>query len=234
MKYRHKNPLSGSYEKLLEITKIILDNMSLYQSQLGVTAAEKTQLELYYSVGTKALQWAADATAFKESVVRYNHDFFLGPISEIDMPVNTGFANSTVMSKAAGLKKYLQTFIKRVKSHANYTADLGERLGIVGAENVLEEYHDQPKLREFILTPEGVRGGCYLFGHDGYNVYKRVVGHEGGFEFFRHFAKAEFLDDSPLPGYVQEWEYQIIYVDGDHEVGIPSDITRVNVKQATA
>ena len=231
---RKKNPLNGGFEKLLTLTKTILDNISVFQSELGVTAAERSALETYYSVGTKSLQWVADATAFKESVTAYNHEFFLGPITELDMPVSAGFANSTVQSKPAGLKKYLQAFLKRVKSHPNYTNDLGERLGIVGAEDVLEQYHNQPKLRGFTLTPEGVAGGCYLFGHEGYNVYKRIVGHEDGFVFYKHFTKAEFLDNSPLPGHVQEWEYQLIYVDNDHEVGVPSDITRVTAKQATA
>jgi hypothetical protein len=138
-----------------------------------------------------------------------------------------------VVSQKNSIRKELESQVRqeaaRLKAHKNYTDHIGQELGIVGSKSSFDPTTVKPK-------PEGkVTGGLVRIkfqkkGIGGVNVYRRQKG-EVDWQFRARDNNSPYeerivLKNAAVP---EHWEYRLIGVIKDVEVGQPSDIVEVIV-----
>ncbi|MDZ4705804.1 MAG: hypothetical protein SH848_17890 [Saprospiraceae bacterium] len=183
-------------------------------------------------------------TNFNNKMMQYGYEFGLSPedVSEIDMQGEivrqavqdantkkeeaaraTTFKNEQRASFVVNLRKG----ITRIKAHRNYKESFGQELGIVGTTSSFNATSFKPK-------PKGeVSGGMVRIkfqkkGVDGMNVYRRRKG-EATWEFRARDNNSPYEERIQLekPAQPEHWEYRLIGVVKDVEIGQPSDIVEV-------
>jgi len=113
---------------------------------------------------------------------------------------------------------------KRLKTHANYTAALGEQLGIEGPEDATDMSAAKPKLTAR-AQPHGVVELQFVKSKsDGVNIYSQRDG-DTGFVYLARDTSSPYVDNRPLlvAGKPETRKYKAIYVVDDAEIGQPSD-----------
>ncbi|MBK5285777.1 MAG: hypothetical protein JJE25_10280, partial [Bacteroidia bacterium] len=120
-------------------------------------------------------------------------------------------------------------YVKRIKGSVNYNENIGEDLGIIGADIILDFGSMQPELK-ITFDVERPKIKYIKGGTDGLNIYvDRADG--GGMKFLKYVTKTTYTDTEELPAGVTSavWTYKGIYVVNDTEVGIPSAAVSVTV-----
>jgi hypothetical protein len=167
---------------------------------LGITAADLTMIgddntELHARVDASAAADRAAQQATREKIA----------------------ARKTAEANARNLAR-------RLKTHKNYTAALGEQLGIEGPEDSTDLTTAKPKLTARAL-PHGVVELQFVKSKsDGVNIYSQR-GDEPGFSFLARDTHSPYVDNRPLlvPGKPEQRQYKAIYVRDDAEIGQMSD-----------
>ena len=138
-------------------------------------------------------------------------------VSEIDVANTTKEASvGTATTKIDGAEKILRENIKVSKTKSAYTNAIGQHMGVVGDEQVVDVPNSKPILKlKKVLS--GIQIDFNLLGYfDGLNIYK-LVG--GNWVYLAHDTSSPYIDTHPVTG---ENKYHACYVLGDTEVGIMS------------
>ncbi|MBK7873418.1 MAG: hypothetical protein IPJ74_23515 [Saprospiraceae bacterium] len=130
--------------------------------------------------------------------------------------------------RAAFLNK-LRKIIARIKAHRNYSDSLGQELGIIGSKSSFDSVTFKPKPK-VAVSGGMVRIKFQKKGIDGVNVYRRRKG-EAEWQFRARDNNSPYEERIQLenPAQPEHWEYRLIGVIKDVEIGQPSDVVEVIV-----
>lgn len=135
-------------------------------------------------------------------------------------------AGTTALNAALGAsEKGLRLLVRRLKAHAAYTESDGAALGIIGPDDGSDSATAKPGLSVRELSEGRIELGFARLGYTGLRIYSRREG-EAGLTFLAVDTDPPYVDTRPLAvaGKPEVREYQARYLDGDDEVGLPSDI----------
>ncbi len=118
----------------------------------------------------------------------------------------------------------VRNLARRLKTHANYTAALGEQLGIEGPEDATDLTNAKPKLTARAQPHGVVELQFNKSKSDGVNIYSQRDG-DTGFVYLARDTSSPYVDNRPLlvAGKPETRQYKAIYVVDDAEIGQPSD-----------
>jgi hypothetical protein len=197
-----------------------------YAASVGVTAAEATQTTAdaaYFTfvVGahnqhTKTTRdWTAYKTALRSGTA-------LGA-----MPT-TPALGVPPPAVPAGIFSRVSAIAARIKKHPAYTEAIGQDLGIIGAEQVVDPTTVKPVL-ELTLQAGHPNVGWSKSGMDGIEIW--VDRDTGTFAFLTIDTVPDYLDTAALPaaGASAVWKYKAIYRLNDEQVGQWSDVATIGV-----
>jgi len=123
----------------------------------------------------------------------------------------------------------VRDLVGKMKKHDDYTEALGETLGVIGEEHIMDSVSAKPVLKD---KSEGglIIVGFNLFGWDGINIY-RELDNGAGMVFIARDTDAPYYDTTPKldPTKPETRKYQAYFVDGDDQIGLPSDILTIIV-----
>jgi len=117
----------------------------------------------------------------------------------------------------------------RIKKHPNYTEAMGQDLGIIGAEQVVD-YHSLKPILDLTLQAGRPNIGWTKQGTDGLEL-QVDRGDTKGFVFLAFDTVPDYLDTAPLPasGASAVWKYKGIYRVSDEQTGQWSDVSSISV-----
>ncbi len=118
-----------------------------------------------------------------------------------------------------------RTLAKRVKLHANYTTALGQQLGIEGPEDTTDMSTARPTLTITVMPHGSCQIGFPKLKADGVNIYSRR-GTETAYTYLARDTESPYIDNRPLlnPTQPETRQYKAIFVIGDDEIGLESDV----------
>ncbi|MEC4050997.1 hypothetical protein OX284_016295 [Flavobacterium sp. SUN046] len=121
----------------------------------------------------------------------------------------------------------LRGFIGRIKKIDEYTATMGEDLGILTSESSVDYSTYKPSLRGE-AHPGYVLIKFSKKGVDGINLYGRNKG-DSEWKRLNFYMFSPSVDSRPLAvaGHAENREYMCIGVVKDHEIGLQSDIISI-------
>jgi len=122
----------------------------------------------------------------------------------------------------------IRRLARRLKAHKNYTAALGEQLGIEGAEDTTDLTTAKPKLTAVAKLGGQVELQFSKSKADGVNLYSQRDG-DGGMTFLARDTHSPYVDKRPLlvAGKPEVRHYKAVYIYNDAEIGQPSDVVVV-------
>ncbi|MFN7119169.1 MAG: hypothetical protein ACK4TA_20390 [Saprospiraceae bacterium] len=181
---------------------------------------------------------------FRNKLSMYIYHFGISPedlgkldmlISSMETSVQEVAAQKEVMAKTVtqkdGVRKELEAMIRaeanRTKTNKNYTEAIGQELGIVGSKSRFDPatYKASGKAT---VAGSMVRIKFSKKGVDGVNVYVRRKG-EVEWKFRTRDNNSPYEERIVLenPAVPEHWEYRLVGVIKDVEVGLPSDVIEV-------
>jgi hypothetical protein len=122
----------------------------------------------------------------------------------------------------------IRRLARRLKVHKNYTAALGEQLGIEGAEDTTDLTTAKPKLTAVVGLHGKVELQFTKGKADGVNLYSQRD-NENALVFLARDTYSPYVDNRPLlsAGKPEVRQYKAVYISNDAEVGQPSDVVVV-------
>ena len=201
-----------------------------YATLLGVSAGEVTSVTNDTAMFNYIMDMQEAFKTFKQDVSKYknylrdgSHGAPIGDVPEAPtLPVAPTAVNDGIFTRTRKL-------VARIKTHSAYTEAIGEDLGIVGDEQVINIPNLKPELksrldanRPLIIWSKGPADSIdiYVDRKDG-----------SGFVFLATDSQPDYLDTFPVPAGVASavWEYKAIYRIGDEQVGQFSETVKVTV-----
>jgi hypothetical protein len=202
-----------------------------YAASLGITPLEVTAIAAYYTMLAYILGIIDQVRAFSQDLTQFKEKLMIAPLGT---PLGAVPALTLAVAPAAtpaGIFTIIAGMVKRIKGSANYNTGIGEDLGVIGADIILDFGSMQPDLKITfdVLRPKikYKKGGT-----DGLNIY--VDRNDGqGIRFLKYVTKTTYIDTEELPAGVNSavWSYIGIYVVNDTEVGQPSAAMSVTVSR---
>ena len=165
----------------------------------------------------------------------------LAKVDQNDIDVNTDFDDADTKdraSKAANSKtrqtqsradKDVRSIAQQIKNHPSYSEQDGILLDIIGADSTLDPATVKPVLTLSIVGGRDVQIDFVKQGFTGVKISSKR-GNESAFTFLTIDTESPYVDNRPnlAPG-AETRQYQGIYMDADHEVGLLSDVTSIAV-----
>ena len=197
---------------------------------LGISPAEVASIQADAAMFKYVLRMQEAFKTFKQAVSAYKNLLRDGQQSETPSPLPVAptlpappvLVNDGIFWRARKL-------VARIKAHPNYNQAIGEGLGIVGDEHVVDRLELKPVLKSrldgeypVIIWKKGVA--------DRINIY--VDRKDGkGFVFLTTDSQPDYIDKHPMPKGVESlvWDYKAIYLIGDDQVGQFSEPIQVTV-----
>lgn len=215
-----------------------LDNLALklpdYATAFGITPAEVTSVTNDAAMFNYIIDMQEAYKTVKQDISKYKDYLRDGPVGTAlgPLPVAPTLpAAPTLVAEAIFTR--IRNLAARIKAATAYTEAIGENLGIVGDEQVIDIPNLKPVLgsrldagRPLIIWPKGPA--------DSIDIY--VDRKDGlGFVFLATDTQPDYLDTFPVPAGVasQVWDYKGIYRIGDSQVGKFSDPIQVTVTRQT-
>jgi hypothetical protein len=216
----------------------LLDNLALklpgYATVLGVTPAEVASVQADAAMFNYVMDMQEAYKTFKQKVSDHKNLLRDGPLGA-PMSALPVFPALPVAPAAveAGIFARIRKLAGRIKNHLAYTKDIGEDLGIVGDEQVIDIPNLKPVLksrldgeRPLIIWARGPA--------DSIDIY--VDRKDGlGFVYLANDSQPDYLDTFPVPAGVTTavWDYKARYRIGDSQVGLFSEPIQVTVTRKT-
>jgi hypothetical protein len=197
-----------------------------YASTVGVTAGEVAQEQdddAYFGYVCDAhnqhTNTTRDWTAYKADLV--------GGTTLGSMPVTPALGTPPT-AVPPGIFNRASALAVRIKKHPAYTESIGQDLGIIGAEQVVD-YNSMKPVLEITLQAGHPNVGWTKQGTDGLELL--VDRGTGTFAFLAFDTVPDYLDTAPLPapGTSAVWRYKAIYRVADQQVGQWSDVISISV-----
>ena len=178
-----------------------------YAVSLGITPIEVTALAAYYvmfgyilGIIDQVRTFSQDLTKFKEKLMIAALGTPLGAVPSLTLAAPPPPVPAGIFTIIAGI-------VKRIKGSTNYNENIGEDLGVIGADIILDFGSMQPDLKITfdVLRPKikYKKGGT-----DGLNIY--VDRNDGqGIKFLKYVTKTTYIDTAELPVGVNSavWTY---------------------------
>ena len=216
--------------------KNLANKTPTYAVVLDITPAEQTSIDndaaIYeYIVITMQPAYKTkvqDITSFK-NIMR---DGPLGTPTPLIPAAPTLPAAPTMVEP--GIFKRVAKFVQRLKSHPNYTENIGEDLGIVGGEMTFEQSELKPELKGDLDAnrPKIIwQKGPFADSIDLY-VDRQL---DDNYEYLTNDSEPDYIDTYPMPSDVASavYRYKGIYRIGDEQVGQYSDPITITVTRQT-
>ena len=215
-----------------------LDNLGnkipSYQVTLGLTPADVTSVQNDAAMFNYLLDMQEGYKTAKQDISKYKNALRDGPLGISPnalpiapvLPVAPALVNDGIFIRIYKLGA-------RIKAAPAYTEAIGEALGLVGDEQVIDIPNLKPVLkhrldagRPMIIWKKGPADAIdiYVDRKDG-----------GGFVFLVTDTFPDYLDTFPVPAGVQTavWDYKAVYSINDEQVGQFSDPMPVTVSRQT-
>ncbi len=216
----------------------MLDNFALklplYAAILGVTSAEVTSVANDAAIFNYTMDAQEAFKTHKQNVSNYKNTLRDGPDSAPGaFPVVPPLAPAPTLVND-GIFTRISNLAVRMKRHPAYKEAMGEDMGIVGDEQVIDIPNMKPLLksrldsgRPLIIWKKGPAADVldiYVDRKDGM-----------GFVFLVTDTQPDYLDTFPVPAGMPTaiWDYKAIYRIGDDMVGKFSDPISVTVTRQT-
>lgn len=208
--------------------------LAIYQALFNIPEPEMVQLskdnEMYgfaLNLLNAAKQTQQNITAFKNALKHQNGSQELGPVPE--WPSTLPPAPPAV---PAGIFDRVRSLVQRIKNSPGYTEAIGQDLDIISSLSSIDLNTISPVLkstidvgRPHLRWPKGVSDAIDLYAdhNDG-----------NGFQHLGRFMRGEYLDITPLPSgkAAEEYKYKAVYVIGDAQVGVMSQVLSVTATRA--
>jgi hypothetical protein len=203
-----------------------------YATSVGITAAEVTSItndkaffQYVVNMVDAYKQTLNNLTSYKNML---KHAVGQQHIGAIPTAPALGAAPAAVTE---GVFDRISKFVQRIKASINYTEAIGEDLGIIAPDSVIDPTTLQPVLkvkldagRPHIKSSKGVADAIDLY-------VDRKDG--AGFILLGRLLKADYIDTANLPSAtpLAEWDYKARYVIGNDPVGLMSAVESIVVKQ---
>ena len=165
----------------------------------------------------------------------------LAEVDQNDLDVNADFDDADakdLASRAANNKgrttqrraeRAARKIAQQIKKNPAYTDEDGALFDIIGPEDSTDPDTAKPVLRLRIVEGGKVEVDFVKHGFTGVKIFSRR-GNETAFTFLGADTEAPYVDTRANLGPGAETrEYQAIFLDGDDEVGVMSDIARIAV-----
>jgi hypothetical protein len=142
---------------------------------------------------------------------------------------NIPVAGTPPASIITGIFNRVAVYVKRIKSHQNYTPTLGQEFDIIPPSNTINPATMKPVLvsrvddgMPRITWRKSIAHGVQLY------VNRRD---NNGWQPLAVRTSNVFIDTTPLPAntITATWDYKAKYVINDNEVGLESDVISVDV-----
>ncbi len=150
-----------------------------------------------------------------------------GGNGNIDWPAATNVSNETPPVVTPGVIPRLSTLVASIKSHKNYTEEIGQDLRLVGASHVVDVDTWKP-----VLKAQNKVGHPVLGWNKGDTSALEILADRNdgkGFVFFTISTEVTATDNAPLPDSASIWKYKAIYRLRDLQVGQWSDVLSIPV-----
>ena len=207
-----------------------------YASVLDITPAEQTSLDnddamFEYIVITMHPAYKTkvqDITAYK-NIMRD------GPLGTPTPPIPVAPTLPTAPTVVdSGIFPRVAKFVQRLKNHPNYTVNIGEDLGIEGAEMTFEQSELKPELKGALDAnrPKIIwKKGPFADSIDLY-VDRQL---NGNYEYLANDSEPDYIDTYPMPVDAASvvYRYKGIYRINDEQVGQFSDPITITVTRQT-
>lgn len=207
-----------------------------YGAILGLTPAEIADAQANCAFGAAVLGVQGDISLFAQGFTRFKNAALWATEPCTAWPVGYTMPAGLPPVSHAGILPLLMMLIGRMKKHYSYTKQMGEEMGIEGADEVMtpeELAAMKPHLK--IVTETG-----------GHPLVKWIKGKTDGIEllvdrgdgkgfvFLAVDTTPDYLDTFELPasGASAVWKYKAIYRLNDARIGQWSDEVQFTVKGA--
>ena len=131
-----------------------------------------------------------------------------------------------------GIVARFRALVKRVKAAKNYSAAIGQALGIEGTAQTAP---DLALIQPVITATLGGNHALVGWGWGGNSNFLDMLeiqvdrGDGKGFVFLTYDTTPNYTDTTPLPATPTKWKYRAIYRVGDAQVGIWSNTVEITV-----
>jgi hypothetical protein len=207
-----------------------------YQTTLGYAAGEITAAQADADMVIYVLDtWQPAVQQFAQAATKRTQLILNGPAGADPVSVLTFTLPATPAPPApvaAGALKRLFAFIKNLKTRPGYGDDLGEDLGIVGAESTGPDFDTLQPVLEVKVSGNAVQIGWTWQGYsaDLDAIEIQVDRGDGkGFVPLAMDTTPGYTDTAPLPAAPVKWTYRAIYRVEDAPVGLWSNPVSVTV-----
>jgi len=201
-----------------------------YAPLLGITAGQVTSIKDDKNMWLFIFDMREGYKTKTEDVSNYKKIVRSGPTGTPlgAVPTPPTFAASPTVV-ASNLVDRFRKLIGQIKKAPNYNNAIGQDLGIVGDEHVV----DPPTMKP-VLTSRLDAGRPEIIWKKGdatsIDIYvERTVG--AGFTFLANDTEPNYIDTATLPDGINSavWKYKAIYKIGDEQVGMYSETLSVTV-----
>jgi len=210
------------------------DNIGAQLATLGIPAADPD-----------IVQQAADASRFRAIVdfcgnmqnaaqswtAEKNYERDGGdtaPAGQVVPALPAGFPAAV----PAGIVTRFRALVKRVKAAKNYSAAIGQALGIEGSVQGAPDLTTLQAILTLTLMGNAILVG---WGWQGFSAFLDMLelqvdrGDGKGFVFLTYDTTPNYTDTAPLPATLAKWKYRAIYRVGDAQVGVWSNTVEITV-----
>jgi len=212
----------------------MLDNlvvkMPVHAVTLDITPGQITTVQNYAVMFNYLMDMQEAYKTYKQEVSAYKRLLRYGPGGGQMNPVPV---TPTLLAAPAlvniAIERYLRNLFAQFKAHPNYDESVGEDLGIVGDEQIVDIHKLKPEIKSriedgkpVIMWTKGVTEAIdiYVDRNDG-----------AGLVFLARDTHPDYTDTTPIPAGTEAvaWDYKCIYVIDDSHVGKYSNVLRVAV-----
>lgn len=189
-----------------------------YTATFGISAAEFTAVQNDAAYLEHTLNTIENIGSYSEQVTEFKKLLYKGT-SGGGMPVYV--PGTAPVAVPMGIITRLRAQVQRIKNHNNYTVNIGNDLGIEGAEKTVVVEGLKPVLK-VSLEVGHPKLKWQKMGSDRLNIYADY-GEGKGFALISTISRRQFVDATALPANPIKWKYKAIFVINDEEVGQFSD-----------
>lgn len=202
-----------------------------YATLFGISPAEVTAIGAYYTMLFYILGLIESIRNFSQDLTRFKDTLMVAPLGTTLGDVPTISIADPPAAVPAGIFTIISGIVQRIKGSAGYTEGIGEDLGIVGADIIIDYASLKPVLK-LSLDVSKPKIKYQKKRTDGINLY---ADHDDGkgMKFFKFITQTTYVDPTEL-GDTQSsavFKYVAIYVVDDVEVGIPGDEVSITVRK---
>ncbi|MEK7310230.1 MAG: hypothetical protein AAB038_05375 [Planctomycetota bacterium] len=213
---------------------VLLKNLALklpgYAAVLGLTPAEVASVQADAAMFKHILDRQESYKTFNQGNTAYKNTLRDGPLGAPlgPLPVFPTLPVAPIVV-SAGIFPRIRKLIGRIKATPTYNEGMGEDLGIVGDEQVIDVLNLKPVLKSRL---DAGRPMIIWFKGSADSIEIYVDRKDGaGFVFLAIDTYPDYIDKFPMPEGLEAvvWDYKAVYRISDKHVGQFSDVISVTV-----